>query len=153
MILKAFYFKWWLRNWHILYSEMLWWYVLHIFMVRLFGLPNRILHKWKAAAEKNKVLPWNLHLFTNSYVSYLVLYCFSSAADSASNSSVDGWEPQILTEVESSLDVAEVHQQHHIEDNFHFNEGHDVLRHPAQVICIKKVISSVKQELEWTFVP
>ena len=71
-----------------------------------------------------------------------MLFYFSSAADSASNSSVDGWEPQILTEVESSLDVAEVHQQHHIEDNFHFHEGHDVLRHPAQVICIKKVMFS-----------
>ena len=78
-----------------------------------------------------------------------MLLNFSSAADSASNSSVDGWEPQILTEVESSLDVAEVHQQHHIEDNFHFHEGKDVVHHPpAQVIRIKKVISSVKQELE-----
>ena len=78
-----------------------------------------------------------------------MLYCFSSAADSASNSSVDGWEPQILTEVESSLDVAEVHQQHHIEDNFQIHAGHDAVHHPpAQVIRIKKVISSVKQELE-----
>ena len=71
-----------------------------------------------------------------------MLFYFSSAADSASNSSVDGWEPQILTEVESSLDVAEVHQQHHIEDNFHSHEGNDVVHHPAQVICIKKVMFS-----------
>ena len=76
-----------------------------------------------------------------------MLLNFSSAADSASNSSVDGWEPQILTEVESSLDVAEVHQQHHIEDNFHSHEGNDVVHHPAQVFCIKKVISSVKHEI------